>query len=787
MAKHSRQLNTKTARINQPRTGAIKRKAKKSQKQLQRRSWVLSTLAIAMLFSSAGVIIGFGWISILFIFDPQQVTWLNKFLPSKAQITVSKKQIPQTLAEIKLGLSKQKRIPGESISLTSANNNNNQTPNLFLLPIFQKRKNCQSDCQAVTEIRVYERTKEIEFQFQPQTHYDLITQVSITGVTKSFVESPVDNNVVKSENQQPKNYLPLTEIQSFNDSTSPGFWFYLHGQHKPGDKMISYGKIIHYNPQLRSLQHQLSWKNPNGKLPQWQQVTGDATKELVINQTLGLEPQLQVYQLKSGKLINNSVILEAINLKPLVKSFGYQKSLLLARNGLWTPAYAWLQSLQKQSRKPFSASVQAQIDLIGQHSQLTKIQADKNWASPSQQVLTALIDGRWEKALEILRRSPYSGEEISNLLQADRGRLWNRTTVALRLNPNRRAVLAWAYLMLSVHRGEKRANTWLQGQQKIDEDTLPYLQSLSAQLNQEITNTHQSQIIGGVQKVTRVNYQDWLPVDGKVDLQIQDQQKWYQVEVSGFHDGKNWLNYPFSNYQLPKIQTSLFWTKILGITADPTIQIVVWLPNGEQQIKTATIKAVQMRQGILKLLAAGDFTVDNQDNSLQPQPLALTAAALEWIQPSPISIQTLEEENPQIVERIITTVWRSLQESGDISADQAFIWEEIKAKMGDWPVQKIDITNDGNLELVLTISGSAITTLTQPGNESLRNRDNQQRPRTLILSATGQVIYTDFAIQPQQRLSAIAKLTYDQSLALLVENGDRYSLRRWSAVNQRLE
>ncbi|MEA5575222.1 hypothetical protein [Anabaena sp. UHCC 0451] len=788
MAKQSRKLNRKATRISQPRTSAITRRAKKSQKQSQWRSWLLSTLSLAILLASSGVIIAFGWISILFILNPQQVSWLNEFLPAGIQIPINKKDIPQSIAEIQLALNKQNRIDGERLSLESANNNNNQNPKLFLLPIFQKRNNCQSDCQELVELRVYQRSRDLEFQFQAETYYDLITKLPITGLTKSVVESPLVKNTAESENQGGKNYLPLNKIQAFNDPTlSPGLWFNLLGEHKQGDSQIIYGQIIHYNPQLRSLKLMLSWQNPNGQLPKWQQVTGGGAKELVIDKTIDLEPNLQVYQVEESKLVNNSVLLEAINLKPSYEDFGYQKSLLLARNGLWTPADAWLTSLQKQQKRPFPDSVQGQIDLIGLHSQFTKIQADKNWASPSQQVQTALIDGRWERALQVLTTSYNNGQEISNLLKSDRGRLWNRTTVALRLNPSRKAVLAWAYLILTVQRGEQKANTWLQGQPNINEETLVYLQGLLAKLNDEVTNPHQSQIIGGVQTITKINNTNWLPVDGQAEVKITDNQTWYQVDVGAFHDGTSWLSYPFANFPLPKIQTSQFWAKILGISVDSTMQIVVWLPNGEQQINTVTIKAVQMRNGVLQLLAAGDFVLENQDNSLQPKHLALTAAALEWVQPSPISIQALSQQNPQVTQEILPTLWRSFQQSGDISPGEVPSFEEIKEKMSDWPVQMIDVTNDGNVDVVLSISSSAIASLTEAKNPDLGNEEEQKRPRTVIFAANGQVIYTDFAINSQQTLTAIAKLKSDQSLALLVENNNKYSLRRWSATNQRLE
>jgi hypothetical protein len=540
----------------------------------------------------------------------------------------------------------------------------------------------------------------------------------------------------------------------------------------------------------------LSWKNPYGKLPKWQQITGSNQEELIIDQTVDLEPRLQVYQIKQGKLIDNSLVLEPVNLNPVFDDSSYQKALLLARNGLWTPAEAWLTSLQKQRQKPFPESVQAQIDLIRWHSQFTKAQADKNWASPSQQVQTALIDGRWEKALDVLITLPKSGQEISNLLQADRGKLWNRATVALRLNPQRKAVLAWAYLILTVQRGEQRANTWLAGQPNMTAETTADIQGLLAKLNDEVNTAHPSQIIGSVKRVTNVNSNDWLPLDGKAELKITDNQVWYQVDVRAFNDGTSWLSYPFANLSLPKIQTSLFWTKILGITNDPSMQIVVWLPNGEQQINTTNIKAVQMQKGSLRLLVAGDAILAVQDSSVQPPPLALTAAALEWVQPSPMSIATLEQENPQVVQASLPKVWLSLQQSGDISSNQVPTLGEIREKMKDWPVQMIDVTNDGNLDLVLTISDAAIASLKDSGNRNFANKIEEKRPRTIIFSHAGEIIYNDFVPNSQQTLTAIAsgtalraiaKLTSDQSIALLVENADTYSLRRWSESNQRLE
>ncbi|TAE54440.1 MAG: hypothetical protein EAZ76_00300 [Nostocales cyanobacterium] len=797
MTDESPKLKQKVPRSRKSRSAARKRLSATSPQKSVWGSRLSSTLAWMLLFSGAGLIITCGWISILFIFDPKQVIWLNDFLPTGAKINVSVTEIPKTLTEIQNILQKQKLTTGEVLSLEPGDSRNNKLsdklPNLFLLPVFREVNNCKNNCKKLVELRIYQKSQEVEFKLQKEPHYYQVQKLDINGVNKLFVETPVGKNISINESQNQEVYLPLTEIKAFNDGKSlPGFWFYLKGEHKKDTQdnqdslSITYGQIVHYNPLLRSLEKMLSWKTPHGKLPKWEQVTGSKTEELVIDQTVALEPRLQVYQIKSGELVSNSVLLEAIDLKPAMKGYGYEQSLLLARNGLWTPADSWLTSLQKEMKKPLSEYVQAQIDLIKLHSQLTKTQADKTWVSPGQTVLTSLIDGRWEQGLDVLISSPDSGRDIFNLLKADRGRLWNRTTVALRLSPQRKAVLAWAYLMLTVQRGEERANTWLESQPDINKETFTYLQELLVKLNQEVQNTHPSQIIGKVKKVTDVQYTDWLPVDGKTDFSEIDNQVLYEVNTSAFQDGKSWLIYPFTDLKLPKIQTSLFWIKTLGLASDGSMQIAVWLPNGEQQVTTATIKAVQLRNGELKLLVAGDRIEENQDGDLPHPPLAFTTAALEWVQPSPISIEALAMVNPDAVQVALPKIWNSLQQSGDIDQGQSSTLEKMFAKVKNWPVQMIDMTGDGNSDLVFTISQEAIASLTN-SVQIVNTAKTKKPPRTIIISGTGEVIYNDFNRDTQQALTAIAKLNSDQSIALLVENKDRYSIRRWSKTNQRLE
>jgi len=787
MANRWRKLTPKASKLHKPHAGATKRVAKKNQKKPKKRGRLLSTLAMptvgcayAILLGSASLVMAFAWISILYIFNPVQLSWLNKVLPEWAQIPLGNYERPHTLKDIKLSLSKQKRIAGETLPLDK------DAEISFLLPILQKRANCQSDCQELVELRVYQRSQESEFQSQSENYYYLATQLSVTGPEDSFV---VD---ATSEVQDTNIALPLTEVKRFEGTPSPGIWFSLRGKRQQSTSAYAYGNIIYYNPERTNLQQMLSWTSPNGQQPKWQQVTGDSQKELVVNQTVGLEPQLQVYQVKPVKLFLKPIQLEAISLNPAaLKDSAYQNALSIARSGLWTPAYEWLKFVQKQRKGVLPEAAQAQMDVIRLHSQLTKTQAEKSWVSPSQQVLADLIDGRWGKALQVFEASPHNSQEIATLLKADKGRLWNRTVAALQVNPNRSEVQAWGALILAVQQSEEYANSWLNAQPQIKKDTLAYIQGLLARVNSQvkksqIISTHPSQIVGSVKPITQVTSAEWLQLNSTAEMKLTDKQ-WYQVEVSAFHDGKRWLSSPFENLKPPKTSPAKFFWQTLGIISDPGIQIVVWLPNGEQQITAATIKAVQLRSGILRLLAAGVTIPENQNNGLQPKPLALTNAALEWVQPSPITLEVLYQKDPQKVKAMLPSVWRSLQQSGDVPTGAIPSFEQMQEKLGYWPVQLIDLTNNAKPETVLSISAAAIALLNQAVPEIPEENKEQSRPRTLILSDSGKVIYTDFTENSQQALSAIAKLSDAQSLALLVENANNYSLKRWSEKNQRFE
>ncbi|MEO1428538.1 MAG: hypothetical protein AAFV71_05610 [Cyanobacteria bacterium J06633_8] len=464
-------LKNKTA----PKSG-IRSYSRHRQKAKKQKTFFTSMFVIVTLLSSAGIVIAIGWISILFIFNPQLVNWLNPFLPEWAKIT-SSLQKPHTLKQIKADIKKQKRISGKILPLES------DTDESFLLPIYRDRKNCNSDCKYIVEIRTYQLATDFEWQSNTEKYYYLTNHFPVTGPEEFEVIAPLVEAGIE-ENAGSTIALPVTEIKRFDkDAPKSGIWYYLRGNRSSGSNLTVYGYILHYNLKRRKLQTMISWTSPTGNLPQWQQVTGDGEKELVIRQTIGLEPRLRIYEIKPSEFVINPITLAQITLQPpALKDRAYKNALLIARNGLWTPSNKWLQFIKKQQKGKITPAAQAQIDLIREHSQLTKKLADTSWASPSQQVLAYLIDGRWGEALKVFEALPQNPAEIRNLLKSDTGRIKSRIDAALEVNPNRSEVQAWKALIIASQQSTNQGYYWLKTQSNISKTSQTYIQKLLAQI-----------------------------------------------------------------------------------------------------------------------------------------------------------------------------------------------------------------------------------------------------------------------------------------------------------------
>ena len=794
---------------------------------------LVSLGALAILVASGAAVVGGIWLAILLMVNPNAVVWLNRYLPQWTRISVSDSSPPKTLETIQNEVRQSGLIPGEALFLSKNGIDDGSTA--LLLPISKSPPACQLNCEQLVQLRVYQPTK--------PGYYELATQLEIAGPEEYFVLSSLLNT--QADQATESRSLPLTKISRFDDKApEPGFWFNLSGQRLSGDTPMTYGQVVHYNPDQMHLSVMLQWTTPNEQTPYWQQVTGDAKSELVINQTVGLEPRFKVYQLRPRNFVPNPIVLEEISLiQPALDTPTFRNALLLARHGLWSPA---LQLLQSSKKNNGSAAAQAQIDLIQLHAQITQSQAKQAWANPSSSIVANLIDGRWADALLIFQSfvPGVQAQDIVTQLKTDSGGLWERVETALKVNPDNMEVKAWGALILAAKQGRLKAIAWLTQLSKDKPVNYASINELLDRLDTVLgtaspTNSQGSRIIGTAQPVLNVNPKDWLqpedlqgpnegtrmagrisapsgniptpPVSaqaspipnpsvsptasplergGVPNLQLEPLQVWYQVQVAAFHDGQRWWQAPFSNLFLPNSVSAKQLWNYLGLGTESQIQITVWNAEGRQESTRATVKAVSFQGGVLQLLAAGDVlpTFKTADSAAKSRLLAYTDAALQWIEPSSTTVSSLNQVQPQWVSALLPTLRGELAKSGHLKSGALPTNAAMLKEMGQWSVQLVELTGNNKPDAVLTLYEDRIFGALKTLNNKRPVENNElYRPLTLIFSDDGTLIYSELSQDANTSLTAIADLEDGGPAALVLNGKNTYSLRRWSPENNRFE
>ncbi|MDF0554825.1 hypothetical protein [Kamptonema sp. UHCC 0994] len=575
---------------------------------------VTNFVALTVLWGGAGAMGGGAWLSYQLIVDPNASIWINQFLPEWSRLPFASGKSIQTLSQIRTSLGQVGLIPGEMLLLPKEKSSEREVPDL-LVPVMVERKPttsivCKNPCRQIVELRVYQPVQIAYQGDETEQYYRLASSVNVEGPAESFViASHTDANDSQGSNKS----LPLTTLRLFEGKVpSSGAWFNLSGQLLRADKKIPYGQVVHYNPSQTHLLSLLEWTGAAGKVPSWQQVTGGGQPELAIDQTIGLEPQFTIYQVQPRKFVPNPIQLTAISLEePALKDPAYKAALRLARSGLWSPALGMMRALKTKAQGGWSPQAQAQLDLIKFHANVTRSQAIASWASPSQQVLADLIDGRWSEALQVFEADLGSSSEIAAMLKNDGNRLWNRVDAALKVNSQDEGAKAWGALIVAAQEGQRSAAAWLDRLPDTDGETKSRIRGLLDRLGDAVSELesfegHTSKITGSAFPINSIDPEQWQVPEPNQGLKLAAQEVWYQVQVTSFFDGRSLVQAPFLDLDLrsfPSIQVKRFW-KRLGLHNDPKIKIEVAMPNGQQKIEVATVKAFQLRDGMLRLLAA---------------------------------------------------------------------------------------------------------------------------------------------------------------------------------------
>ncbi|HEY9884451.1 MAG TPA: hypothetical protein V6C98_12655, partial [Thermosynechococcaceae cyanobacterium] len=296
------------------------------QKRLRRAlPGVSSWSAIAIIVLAAGGLASAGWLGGQLIVDPQTLLWVNRFLPDWIPIPVTGLKPPQTMEAIQKELTQAGRILGEPIQLGRNISflDHKTTVSDVLLPVLAQRSNCQSNCEQIVQLRVYQTIPGA----QREPTFQLLDQQTIVGPDETFVLTPLINT--GDENQGSTRSLPLMTLNRFEGKVpTQGVWLNLSGRWLRGDGTIAYGQVLHYNPRRFHLHQMLEWSSPVGQEPVWQEMFGGGSPELVLDQTVGMEPQFQIYQVKPRNFIPSPLQLESLSLlEPAIDDHAYKNGL----------------------------------------------------------------------------------------------------------------------------------------------------------------------------------------------------------------------------------------------------------------------------------------------------------------------------------------------------------------------------------------------------------------------------------------------------------------------------
>ena len=578
---------------------------------------VANLTALSVLCGCAALMGGGAWLSYQLIVDPNGNRLVAQFVPEWSRLPTGSRDSIQTLDQIKASIRKLGFITGEPLPLTVDKSRENALPDLLLPVLVERTVNastvCKNPCHQIVELRVYKRVQLPDRDSEKEQYFQLASSVNVEGPAESFVIADLGDS--NSNNQASNQSLPLTELRRFDGKPpASGIWFNVSGKLLRGDKKIPYGQVVRYNPSQNHLISLLDWASAAGQPPNWQQIVKGQNPQLAIDQTVGLEPKFTLYQIGPRKFVPNPVQLTAISLEEFAfNDETYKNGLRLANSGLWSPGLNVMRSAKIKAGQNWPAVAQAQLETIEFHAKITRAQAIASWASPGQQVLAELIDGRWSQALQVFEADPSNSHEISTTLKNDGGRIMNRVDAALRVNAADADVKAWGALIVASQDGTREAMNWLDRQSDTDSETRSRIRNLVNKLEEAVSQAesledHKSQIMGSATLVSSINPAEWLEPEAKNELKLTGEQVWYQVQVASFNDGSRWVNSPFTDVEVrsfPATQVKWLWGR-LGLQADPKIKIEVAMANGQQRVAVGTVKAVQIQDGSLRLLAAVD-------------------------------------------------------------------------------------------------------------------------------------------------------------------------------------
>ncbi len=585
--------------------------------------------------------------------------------------------------------------------------------------------------------------------------------------------------------------FPLRQVVPLSSppGASDGTWLTLEGTWQQQGLTLRYGHLLHVDSQNQSLTLLEPWSSPANRPPQWADLDGDGPSDLIIDETVGLEPALRGWQVMAGARPRlQPVSWLRVPVDAGAKAVTYQQALRLARGGLWHQAQAHLADLKPALAQGWNPAAEAQLRLMERHAAVTQRQAEQDWSTPTQYILALLIDGRWEAALAQLEKSPSLVPAVLGRLGADRGQMWSRISAAAALPDPPPAVYVWGGLAIKAQQTQPN-NLAGASQDWLDRQLVPalarqrlatVLTALTISQGQTVASAKQNAGGGADAIAPPANNLEANQPFGAIALapaaafigqgnpiasppagyaapgQSLDAGlgQWYAVELRAVRQNQGWQRGSLA--MPPGANPAAAWS-VVQPAAQAAPQILRWVSSTTGLPAPLTVRGLRLANDNPILLATGPAVMPSS-----PPPLVFSQGALMWLDAS-------QGQGP---------------DAGAIAAAATAIFGS-QTPPPDWATtlatqHSLDLTGDGQAERMLTWNQAALDQL-----KSWRVQVETTAPKTIVLSQDNRVLYSDMFAP--QTLVALTSPETGWPVGLLIYRSGGYDLLSWLVATQRFE
>jgi hypothetical protein len=644
-------------------------------------------------------------IGLIYLANPLAISWLSSS-DAPAFYSNSLWNIPKSIPQIQAELGRSYLKLGESYNLKTG-----ETIYTVL----------ETETQNIREIRLYQTIWDRGVE-----KYLLVSTTTVAGIDEYFVRSPKFKYATEAipERLRPdRNRLPLKKLSLLNNPPSQfnGIWFSTTGNIGG----IAYGQIYYFSNDKRSQLVELDvWTSPVGELPIWRNAlpSNSNSVQLVVNQTQAYEPSLLIFQ--PEEVIVRSIRKVHLRQVTLNEAKGqpkaYQDALVMASVGLWSPALGKFNLMVDELRsqgKQLSPFLQEQYDLIALHAKITSDQAQNPNSSLGEKALVNIIDGRWSEALEIANDTAYKGDKIAEMLAKYHPHIWQRVMTMLTFT-GAKEIKLWGGLVVLQRNGLRRAEHWLREQKVDPKESNQLLQRLDL----APVTLDPRQLIGTVAYIGKGDAgSEWFLPPPK----LESGQGWYEVNINLMKDGDKWSNAPFS--ELSDRSSILLW-RILGLSINSSLGVVLYDPNGKSQTATLTAQSLWVSDnGSLRILASGEVALAPLLNKSILQPLVTSGGGFNPPNGSPVKWQSLSSKT---IERIVRTMYRELQRNGEVSLSIEDFGVLVQQQ---WTLTSVSLDGSGKPEYLLLLDREKV------------DLGDRHYPLAIAFSSDGSLIFSDMS------------------------------------------